>query len=576
MMFGTDIFGDTAFVTGDSDFFGNVARFILDRNRLLNPNWITLIKIFPWDPAQSMEIEYRIQDPGRSGLEWRDADEYYKSRVAQAANWQITAIQPGTQDPFSRAVSNVGFGTLQIQLDRSDDDSFVDLNWEGRRVEFYFGLPDYTHADFGRVMTTNIERVRWDETTITFDLSDPANVLDQEIQSNLFDGASTYAGSPNDINFMNPDLDQQPMPIALGFCKNIEPIHLDKKDNVYIVHDGAVNDIVDVWQGGVPYGPAEQSPVGDIDDSPSTVFQADGFTPATTVWEWAPVAGQWITHHLYGIFRIGFHPSESAKITADVKGCAKAGAGTCADQIDEITKAVLIDPTRGIMSASDLDLDTFDRAVLQQPDVMSIYIRDGGVTAAKVLDDFLGPIGFKITFDREGKLQLRQVGFDAPQLTIEPHWIEKIKSVNHIHAIWQRSLGFDKSWTVQDDSDLLGGHVEYEDHSSFVNNEYRRATYVDTDVKTARLRSLDLFSGTSLSSREAAEAEAERQTLFVNSSRDLYEITCTNLLLRVQSLYTIRVKYPRFGFENGKTCLVTGIVENIRNKESKLTIWAAS
>lgn len=571
MMFGTDIFGDTAFVTGDSDFFGNVARFILDRNRLLNPNWITLVKIFPYDPAQAMEIEYRLQDPGRSGLEWRDQNEYYKARIAQAANWQIQVIQPGISDPFNRAVSNAGYGTLQIEIDHSDDDSFTDLNWEGRKVEFYFGLPDYTHDDFGKVMTTNIEQVRWDETKVTFELADPANVLEQEIQSNLFDGSSTYAGSPNNINFMNPDLDQQPFPISFGFCKNVEPIHLDKKDSVYIVHDGSIEDIVDVWEGGIPFGPDLQSPVGDIDDSPPTVFKADGFTAATNVWEWAPVPGQWITHLAFGIFRLGSHPSESAKITADVQGCT--GGGSCADQIDEIVKAILTSPSRGILTASDLDLDTFDKAAIQQPDTMSLFIRSGGKTVSQILDDFLGPIGFKITFNREGQLQLRQMGFDAPKYTIEPNWIEKIKTLPHIHAIWQRVIGYDKSWTVQDDSDLLGGHTEYEDHSAFVNNEYRRASYSDANVKTARLRSRDLFSGTTLTSQQSAENEAERQAIFVNSSRDIYEITCTNLLLRIQALNTVRVKYPRFGLENGRNFLVIGIVENIRDKETKLILW---
>jgi hypothetical protein len=300
---------------------------------------------------------------------------------------------------------------------------------------------------------------------------------------------------------------------------------------------------------------------------PPTVFDSQG-QPAATMWDWYNQDKQWITHKAHGGLRLGFHPEK--QVTADVKGEKDP---VYIDKVSDLTKHVL---SHAGFGDSALDLSSFEQITNGFNPETSIFIDQSGQTTTQVLDDLLGPLGLYILFDPNGKVVLKRLANLAPSIIISKHWITSIRRSAPPAPFWKRSLGWSKSWLVQDDSALRIEHRHdplFEEHAAFVNLEWRRASEERQSVLTEFPRALDKFQGTAMESETDAILEVTRQLDLTESRPDLYNVTVSNILFKVKPGSAVRIEYDRFGMDSGRTFLVGSTVENLKSRDTQLNLW---
>ena len=112
-------------------------------------------------------------------------------------------------------------------------------SWDGRQIKMYYGDPAWPKSDFRLLLNGMIADIyAKDQATLALKLRDKTWALNVPIQTNLIGGSTANAG--------------QPVPLCYGPCFNVTPVLTNAATHEYQVHDGPINDILAVYDGGVP------------------------------------------------------------------------------------------------------------------------------------------------------------------------------------------------------------------------------------------------------------------------------------------------------------------------------------
>lgn len=334
------------------------------------------------------------------------------------------------------------YGNLSIDNTDGSLDSWLNYSFAGRQIKIMIGDPKWPYADFNVLpfLVGTIETVEFsDFYTFSVTIRDKIGLLDKAINSN------TMPSGPKK---------NEPVPLAFGYVRNIEPVMLNENALTYKFSDGAVSGVVDVYDNGVVL-------------TPSTGYSVD-LANATITLTAQPVG----------------------TITLDAKGLTSGGVFL--ETASTIVNHILT--TYGGLVAGDINSDSFSN-LPSYPIGLYLTQREN---LLDILDKIFEGVGCSYFFNFDGKFTAVRLTTPAnPVATIYDY--SRVKDTLQIKALppphWRYRLGYEKNYTVQE-ADKLAGSVTNTNASDrtrvgWLGAEYRVLTKEDSQVLTAYKNAID-------------------------------------------------------------------------------------
>jgi hypothetical protein len=177
---------------------------------------------------------------------------FYLSNVAyhDGTNMYDACITGGLS--FSEALSidgspSMSFGSLEIVNTGGAHDDFISYVWAKRPIKIYLGDPSWPKTDFILVFDGLIKDILAPtETQISFSLFDKLQRLNDPITERTLKNTSYSQNTLDTI-----------LPLMFGECFNVSPLLVDNGSTgntgqIYMLHDGAINGIIEVRDNGIP------------------------------------------------------------------------------------------------------------------------------------------------------------------------------------------------------------------------------------------------------------------------------------------------------------------------------------
>ena len=157
--------------------------------------------------------------------------------------------------------SRVSFGDVVLrnaaQLNQEGDLDFLnDVAFDGRDITVWFGEDDGAFpGDFEEVFTATMEQALVARTEVTVKVRGLGQSLELPFREVFFAGTGDLEGGD--------DLAEKPKPFAFGATLNVGPILVNRDENIYQMHDGAVDDLT-VYDRGAQIGSADNFSFSDF------------------------------------------------------------------------------------------------------------------------------------------------------------------------------------------------------------------------------------------------------------------------------------------------------------------------
>jgi len=377
--------------------------------------------------------------------------------------------------------STTGLGAINLSL----NDELIAIknngNIKGQDIDIYLGEPSQAFADFTLIAKTQgneLKRTSDSEISLTF--KDNAERLNQSI---------TSTGEP----------------LTYGTVFNIEPVLEDASTLVYRVHDGAIEDITDVRDGGL-----------------SVSFTKD------------------LTN---GTFTLS--TAAQGRITCDVKGAKVSGT--------HLTSAKQIIPDLAsrigeTISESDINIDEFE---------LGIFINDEQ-TLSSVLDKVALSVMGYWRYDRFGGFEFNLLPTDTATASAEI-WDDDINrgTWNEIRTIEPASkveCGYALNYTVQEDG--LFGAVSTSNRELYA----KQQQYAATENSLPQYPNATSISFSTLLVHEAdAQTVSDRRAAFRSIRHKVYscEVFSAAFNFNVGQIIAL-VDTPEFSANN---VIVLGLID---------------
>lgn len=424
-----------------------------------------------------------------------------------------------------------GTGTLVIQNDDANYD-FLPLSYaiDGRPITVKVGRRDASYDEAFTLAKVTASGWNIGIDNITINLEDFSYKLQVPMQLNLYGGTGGADGTA--------DLTGKPKPLSFGNPQNITPVFLVPSQLIYQVHDGAMQSIDAVYDGGVPL-------------TAGTDYATYALLAAASV-----SAGHYATSLANGLFKLGVAATD--QVTSDVKGDKTDGyIVTTADIVRWALKhrTDLVDP-------DDLDVVSFDQVNTTQPAPIDYFIgSDDSVTVAAFIQNIMGGIGGWGGHRLDGLFEVRI--FQAP--TANP--LQSFSRNDMLGGDIQRKplpdaytppryrwqVPYQRCWTVQT-SGLAGSITP--SRTAFVAESYRLATATSATIQTDHPFAQDPGPIQSYFSVQTdAQAEANRLINLFKTTRAIYSMTLPRRALRRDMGDEIMVTHPRFDLSQGRSMI---------------------
>ena len=474
------------------------------------------------------------------------ADTEVKDRVIQPALVRRDVFDTGTTGGASR----VGYGELELRNDDGELDWLNTVALDGRRlvVRVASSIGATYPSGYQTLLVATMEEVEITQQAVRIRIRDRQVFTSRLVQTNRYGGTNVL---PSGVDGIVSDLKGKPKPILYGAAYNVEPPCVNTSRLIYQVNDGAVRDVMAVYDSGALLARGE-------DYADQTAMETTGPAPGSyRVWK----AG--------GMFRLGTAPA--GQVTCD----AVEGAWPADRTAAQVFKRVLVeragrDPSE-LSSADVAALDAVQRATV------GIYV-DADTTVTQVLDLVAQSVGAWWAADVGGLIRLQRL--DAP--TGEPVLRltgETIRSLTRqplndgglpVYRVTVRCV---PNYTVQTSG--LVGQVGAARRARLA-QPFQDGTATDLTTLDTYLLSPEKIVETALSCRSAGEAEAARLLALYGVKRDRFEVVAqatASTLAEVDLGAVIEITYRRFGLESGKLFRVLGYQLDPVAGTVSLTVW---
>lgn len=461
-----------------------------------------------------------------------------------------TSYLPVVNNPFQFDVSILSgeefrgglpsFGAIRVKNGSGDFDFFRNYFWSGRTVTIYAGGDNFSRADYEIIFKGTVRDIEYDEDEIIINISDKSAILEKAFSQSIYQGTGGVEGGDN----INGDV----KPLCYGEVYNVPLKLIDAGTNIYQVHDGSIEEVVNVYDRGVALNDA-----GDVAD-----------ITATTV-----SGGHFKTQLSGGYIRLGGNPDGT--ITADVKGDNSGGyIDKTGAIISRLLKTKMADAN---FNSSDIDQGALNALDTAHPIKTGIFI-DAKTELNTVINNLTVPLNFYWIFTRQGLFSASAI--DEPSksvLTINESQIidDSFELVSFINPAWRLKAGYKRNWRVQSLDDLAASTTTAQ--KEFAIEEYRFIISEDRATRAKTFISRELTFETSLAEYDAAEDYIDRLVRVYGKKRSVYRFITFGVLFKVFVGDTITLKYPRYGLENGADFIIVGISEDAEDEQTTLEVW---
>ena len=453
---------------------------------------------------------------------------FLSSREFASAPDDVPANQPylavvdegvSLTDRLQLDLSGSGMSWGDIRLNNLDGrlDGLLGYVWRQRAVKVLLGDGGWPRRDFWPVFSGVVEDIDSSERgQLALKLRDPLQRLNAPVTEVKLGGATA-----------NKD---RLLPLAFGHVFNLTPLLVNPSLHEYRVHQGAVSQIVEVRDQGLPVS-----------------FTTAGLGP--------------------GLFRLNQRPF--GEVTADVVATVEA-AGTApalirllATQYGQVTER---------FAAAEIDGANFSAMAALCPQPVGLYLSDRENVLA-VCQQLAASVGCMLQVSRAGQLRLvRLAAGGVPVAALTPSGYvlgsDKITSRPAVEAAVQ--LGYAKNWSEQN-SGLAGGVPEA--HKTLYGAQWQQATKSDAAVAARwRLHTEPVQVDTLLVRRVDADAEARRRLNMARTVRHVVQAQFKADFLGLQSGDAVTLTMARWGLHVGVTGLVVEAQPNWLTGRTTLSV----
>jgi hypothetical protein len=462
-------------------------------------------------------VEVNVKSGGAEITRYLSTGAYVTAPTDTPANQQyLPVLTSGLQYTEKLDVEGTGGlsgGDLTIANYNGERDSWLNDVWDNRSIIAWIGDPSWARSDFQMIFNGIVATIdSKDEKTLTLTILDKLQRLNTPATEQKI----------GDVNTTNPTNKDNLFKLSLGEVHNVTPELLDATLLKYQVHNGPIEDIIEVRDNGVAVG--------------ITKSLSDGtFT---------------LSH------------SSAGTITASVQGDKNTTyVNTIAGVIQRLATSFGTVGSR--YSTSDIDLANFSAFDAACPQPVGVYLENGD-NVLTTCQDLAKSVDARLVTSRSGLLRLIQVNINGTgtPVAIGPSQIIsgslKISSRPLVQA--SIKLGFDKNYTVQDN--LLTSIPD--EHKKLFAQEWLTTTSTNATAKADyKLNAAPPQTDTMLLRRVDAAAEADRRVALWSTPRSVFQFTGTSDLINSLTLgCAVTLTHPRFGLSSGKNGVVVSLSPN--------------
>lgn len=454
-------------------------------------------------------VEASVNVSGSETVRYLSDRGYVTSSTDTPSNTSYRALISGgvrlTERLGIDSSASLSWGEIELLNQDGILDSWLNDVWENRNVSVYFGDSKWARSDFRLIFKGLLAGISsQSRNTLNLFLRDSLQRLNTPVTDVKLGGSST-----------NKD---KLIPLTFGECHNVSPLLIDSTLHDYQVHQGAIEDIIEVRDNGAPI----------------TVTK----TLST------------------GKFRLSNSPVGT--ITCSVQGDKPSTySNLIADNIKAIVKNY--GTTANRLTDSDIDLTNFSSFNSANTAPIGVYMSDRE-NVLDVCQKLANSVGAQVAMSRVGKLQLKRIDFpvSSTSFDIKPkHIIEKSLAIDSREAVTSAvKIGYCKNWTVENNLQT----VIPEDHKSMYSEEWLSATVSNSGVATKYKTLVEpTQKDTYLLTTSDATAEATRAMAVTSTQRTIYKFTGFTDLFQLELGQGVTLTADRFGLQSGVSGVVVGL-----------------
>lgn len=402
---------------------------------------------------------------------------------------------------------SIGYGDIEIANYSGERDSWFNYTWANRQIKIFIGDPRWTRDDFYLIFDGVIDDIASrDRTTINITLLDKLQRLNTPITEDVLGGTGN-----------NKD---RTKPLLFGECFNIDPLNTDSIPNVleYMVHNGPVEDIIEVRDKGVPVSFTKNLSQGK-------------FT---------------LTHTPFG------------QVTASVQGFKPS---TYSSNITTIIRSIVTTyGTDNNLTLADIDTDNFNYYESNFTNPVGYYSKDR-TNILDICQALSSSIGATISCSSKGLLRLVRLSIPGSgaewNITSEDMEENSISISEKPVVKGSVKLNYCRNWTTQNASSLAG--VVNPANITLFEREWLTTTATNSSVVSEyRLSGEPEPEDTYFLTESPATTEATRRLSLWSTPRFIYTATYFAHMLPVELGDAVTITHRRFNLDN-----TSGTVVNI-------------
>lgn len=422
--------------------------------------------------------------------------------------------------------ATLSYGDLQLINKSGEFDYLLEYIWVGASIKIFVGDVKFVRSDFTEIFNGIVgDAYVTDINTINIQIRDKLQRLNYPIYDTLVGEYGIYGSA-------NPNKDTV-RPLLFGEAFNISPVMIDPAELEYMVHDGPVDDIVEVRDNGVPVAFTKNNLTGTF----KLTYAPVGTITCSAVGE------------RYSLNSLGVLEETPPKTVAKIISRIVTNYGNQSQKL----------------SISDLDLTNFNTFNTAHPQEVGIYIQDRQ-NVIEVCQNLAKSIGAQVAFTRAGYLKLLKI--DIPDLDSSKMEINTSLIVNNSFSISRKlpvvgsvKLGYNYNYTLQEE--LLTSIPQQ--HKAYYSKDWLSVTVSDATVKEFyKLTDEAVQRNTYIQSNLYSQVtnEANRLLNLNKTQRYIYRMECLapTLSLNVGDMVTLR--HTRYGLQSGKPGQIVSISVN--------------
>jgi hypothetical protein len=400
---------------------------------------------------------------------------------------------------------SINSGDIELKNTNGGLDGWEDYFWNKRPIKVFIGDVSWPREDFRQIFSGVVAEIGIkSRTSFTLKIADKLQLLNTTVSEEKLGGTSSQADNL--------------IPICLGEVFNVTPLLIDSNNQVYQVHNGRVESVIEVRDNGVP------------------VVYAPNVMEGTFTLENNPVG----------------------TITCSVQGdYSDAYYNDAPNLIKRLVKAYGLAANR--FSDSDIDLVNFSQMTEDNPQPCGVYLNDRD-NVLSVCNTLAASIGCKLAVSKEGKLYLvklslprEDVGTTVRQEDIFEHtmFIESLPTV-----VAGVQIGYNKNYAVQNslETGIPAEHIAM----------YAQEWLTSTATDSAASANYNLFTEPTmqesfLQNEYGAITEANRQLALLKVQRKVIQYQGRPHLMLTELGSTQTLVYPRYTLSGGKTGQVVSV-----------------